>query len=56
MGHRTAGPMHQLSVAFQRVKSGDFSVRVHWRKKDDFQEIAGDFNEMMESIQSKVET
>lgn len=53
MAHRTAGPLYQLRRAFQRVKSGDLSVRVKWRTRDEFQEVAHEFNQMIEAIEKK---
>ena len=51
--HRTAGPMYHFKRIFNAIKSGDTKARVHLRPKDDFQDVAQGFNEMMDSLTGK---
>ena len=48
--HRTAGPLYHFKKVFNEIKKGNKSARIHLRPKDDFQDVAKEFNEMMDSI------
>ncbi|HRK02862.1 MAG TPA: methyl-accepting chemotaxis protein [Oligoflexia bacterium] len=50
--HRAAGPMFNFMKTFEAIKKGDRNVRVRLRPNDHFQEVAREFNEMMDSITS----
>lgn len=49
LSHRTAGPLYHFKRVFADVRAGNLSSRV--RPGDDFRDVAGSFNEMMDSIQ-----
>lgn len=50
ISHRTAGPLFQFRKVFLEIKNGDLKKRIHLRPKDEFQDVAIAFNEMMDSI------
>ena len=52
LSHRTAGPLYHFKRVFETVKRGDHKARVRLRPKDDFQEVANSFNEMMDHLTS----
>jgi nitrogen fixation/metabolism regulation signal transduction histidine kinase len=53
LSHRTAGPMHQLKLAFNRVRSGKWNTRVVFRDADEFQDLGDRFNKMMETLEER---
>lgn len=53
MSHRTAGPMYHFKRIFNEIKNGKMDARVRLRPDDDFKDVAGAFNEMMDAIQKK---
>jgi methyl-accepting chemotaxis protein len=50
LSHRTAGPMYHFKRVFEEIRDGNLNQRVHLRPKDEFQDVAKSFNEMMDSI------
>jgi methyl-accepting chemotaxis protein len=54
ISHKTAGPLHQLRLAFDRVIAGNLDARVHFRSNDEFQEIGESFNSMMEKVEAEL--
>ncbi|WP_342480221.1 histidine kinase [Paenibacillus sp. FSL L8-0340] len=48
-------PVRQLVGGFQRLKQGDYSVRVGIRGKNEFSFLSGRFNSMVEQIQELIE-
>jgi hypothetical protein len=50
LSHRTAGPLYHFKRVFQEIKAGNLNHRIHLRPKDEFQDVAKDFNEMMDAI------
>ncbi|MEW6055741.1 MAG: methyl-accepting chemotaxis protein [Bdellovibrionota bacterium] len=51
--HRTVGPLYHFKRVFDDIRSGNKSARIRLRPKDDFQEVAKSFNEMMDSLSGK---
>ena len=54
--HRTAGPLYHFQRIFNEIKAGKTSARVHLRPNDDFQDVARNFNEMMDQIEKKIQS
>lgn len=54
VSHRIAGPMFRFEKDIKRIASGDLSVRINLRHKDQFSEMAGAFNEMASSFHGKI--
>ena len=50
--HRAAGSVYHLQRVIQEIKAGSTSARVHLRQKDEFQELAKSFNELMDQLQA----
>lgn len=50
-GHRIAGPIFKLDKSMKEVAKGNYSLRIQFRKKDFFQDLAANFNEMNEALQ-----
>lgn len=48
-------PVRQLVGGFQRLKHGDYSVRVEVKGKNEFSFLSGRFNTMVEQIQELIE-
>ncbi|HCT84766.1 MAG TPA: hypothetical protein DF296_06155, partial [Candidatus Margulisbacteria bacterium] len=44
-------PIKELSAATYRVASGDFSTRIFFKNKDEYEELATNFNYMTEQLQ-----
>jgi methyl-accepting chemotaxis protein len=53
-GHRIAGPIYRLEQSLKEVIKGNYGLRIQFRKKDFFQDIAETFNEMNQSIEQKI--
>ena len=53
ISHRTAGPLHSLKKAMERVAGGDLSTRITFRKNDEIHDIAYTFNAMVEKLQER---
>ena len=53
LSHRTAGPLYHFKRVFNDLKAGKLESRVRLRPKDDFQDVASAFNEMIESVLAK---
>jgi len=51
--HRVAGPLYHFHRVIRDVSAGNHSARIKLRKQDQLQELAKDFNEMLDSIQKK---
>lgn len=48
--HRTIGPLYHFNKIFGLIRKGDTSARIHLRQRDDFREIAENFNGMMDDL------
>ena len=51
--HRAAGAVYHIKKVMGEISAGDMSRRVHLRKKDEFQELAVAFNQLMDKLQAK---
>jgi methyl-accepting chemotaxis protein len=51
--HRTAGPLYHFKKIFSEIRAGNRAARVKLRPKDDFQDVAQAFNDMMDQISEK---
>lgn len=49
--HRAAGSVYRIKKVIDEIKSGNIDQRVRLREKDEFQDLAKSFNEMMDQIQ-----
>lgn len=56
LSHRVAGPLYKLGRYFREAKDGNIEQKLFFRKNDYFQELVGDYNGMMESIQKRVQS
>lgn len=54
MSHRIAGPMFRFEKDIKKIAGGDLNVRINLRKKDQFSEMAGAFNEMASEFHKKI--
>lgn len=52
--HRAAGPIFHFTKVFTEVKNGNTALRIRLRPNDEFKEAAQAFNEMMDSLESKI--
>lgn len=48
--HRITGPHQRMLRTFRDIKAGDHEVRLGFRKNDEMDDLAGEFNEMLESL------
>ena len=49
--HRAAGSVYHMKRVIGEVRSGNLAARVHLRPKDEFQDLAQSFNQMMDELQ-----
>jgi nitrogen fixation/metabolism regulation signal transduction histidine kinase len=49
--HRAAGSVYHIRRVIEAIRSGNISERVHLRQKDEFQDLAQSFNQMMDELQ-----
>ncbi len=48
-----SGPIYRMNKDMKKIAEGDLSTRILLRKKDEFQEVADELNEMTEKIGEK---
>jgi sensor histidine kinase YesM len=53
VSHRIAGPLYKLRRFFNEAKAGQMGQTLRFRKKDHFQNVAAEYNEMMVEIRAK---
>lgn len=51
--HRAAGSVYHIKRVIEEIRAGNVKERVHLRKKDEFQDLAKSFNQMMDELQNK---
>ncbi|TAN56149.1 MAG: HAMP domain-containing protein [Betaproteobacteria bacterium] len=51
--HRAAGSVYHMKRVIDEIRSGHATARVHLREKDEFQDLARSFNELMDALQKK---
>ena len=52
--HFVAGPIYRMETVFRQMKEGDLSVVVRFRKNDELQDTAEEFNQALMSIRTKL--
>jgi len=52
--HRAAGAVFKIQRHIHRVSAGDLDARVYLRRGDHFQDVAEDFNQMVETLREDV--
>lgn len=50
ISHRTAGPLYHFQRVFDEIRAGNTRSRIALRPKDDFQEVATSFNQMIDHV------
>lgn len=51
LAHRTAGSVYRIKRVIGEIKAGNIKERIHLRDKDEFQDVAELFNQMMDDLQ-----
>jgi len=51
--HRAAGAIFHIKRVIRDIRSGNLAARVRLRKKDEFQDLARSFNDMMDELQKR---
>lgn len=51
--HRAAGSVYHMKRVIDEIRSGNVGARVRLREKDEFQDLARSFNEMMDDLQKR---
>lgn len=54
IGHRIAGPIYKLGLYLDRVRQGDLTTPLHFRKFDHFKEVSDQYNEMLKNLRERV--
>lgn len=49
--HRAAGSVYHMKRVIGEIRAGNTKERVHLREKDEFQDLAKSFNEMLDDMQ-----
>ncbi len=49
--HRAAGAVYHMARVIEAIRSGNTKERIHLREKDEFQDVANAFNQMMDELQ-----
>jgi len=52
--HRIIGPIYFFELVMKRLADGDFSVKMHWRKKDETKELALLIGSMIDNTRAAV--
>ena len=53
LSHGVAGPLFRFKKIFREIRDGNLDARIVLRPKDELQDVAAIFNEMMDKIQGK---
>lgn len=56
LSHQIAGPMVAFKRTFSKIKEGHLSARINLRSQDEFKDIAGDFNNLMDDLETKLDS
>jgi methyl-accepting chemotaxis protein len=56
MSHRIAGPLYKLGRFFEQTKAGNLQHELRFRKRDHFQDLAEQYNEMIRGLRGLLET
>lgn len=51
--HRVAGPIYHLEKVIEQIRAGNEDQRLNLRRKDEFQEMARAFNQLVDELQQK---
>jgi methyl-accepting chemotaxis protein len=51
--HRAAGSVYHMARVIEEIRSGNTKERIHLREKDEFQQVANSFNQMMDELQKR---
>lgn len=51
--HRAAGSVYHLKRVIEEIRAGNVDARVRLREKDEFQDVARSFNEMMDQLRKQ---
>lgn len=51
--HRTVGPLYHFKRVFREIAAGNTALRVKLRKKDEFHDVAFEFNQMMDRLTNR---
>ena len=51
LSHRFAGPIFRLERELERIGQGDFSQRVHFRRKDELKSVAERLNRVLDTVE-----
>lgn len=51
--HRAAGSIFHIKRVIDEIRAGNLAARVRLRQKDEFQDLARDFNAMMDELQKR---
>ena len=54
ISHRIAGPVYRFEETIKQLKTGDLSVRIKLRNRDDLKELAEEINQMSDSLNDKL--
>jgi len=52
--HRLVGPLFFFEKVMKKLASGDFRVKIHWRKNDETKELAGLIGDVIENTKDSV--
>lgn len=52
--HRFTGPIYKLNISMLDLAKGNYNMRIQFRKKDYFQELAESFNSLADSIEKTI--
>ncbi|RLD18443.1 MAG: hypothetical protein DRI36_01385 [Caldiserica bacterium] len=50
--HRVVGPVNRFTALVDRIKEGDYSIRIHLREHDEFKKLADSLNELFIKIEN----
>ncbi|MBI3601967.1 MAG: hypothetical protein HY209_03645 [Candidatus Omnitrophica bacterium] len=56
VSHKIAGPLYRFKQTFKELSQGRFTNQVKLREGDQLQEVAGDFNQMITTVRTQVQT
>jgi HAMP domain-containing protein len=51
--HRAAGSVYHIKRVIDEIRSGNIKELVHLRPKDEFQDVAKSFNQIMDELQKE---
>ncbi|MDR1684501.1 MAG: hypothetical protein LBR90_03465 [Elusimicrobiota bacterium] len=56
LSNKVAGPLYKIEMTCKKIAAGDYKARAYLRSGDAAEDLAGEFNKMMDVLEPKLES